>query len=101
MAGITGFTVTTERLDEAANRIQEKTENYGRDIEKLYSEANSLTSGAWTGIASEEFRKKLESYRGEFDSLKTSLTQFSEDLKTQSVNYNKTEDNVASSARAL
>lgn len=101
MAGNTEFIVTTERLNEAANHIQEKTNSYNSDIQKLYSEANSLTSGAWTGIASDEFRKKLESYRSEFDSLKSNLLQFSDALKEKANNYDKTEDNVANNARAL
>ena len=33
----TGFTVTTERLDEASQFIKDKTSQYNTDITKLYS----------------------------------------------------------------
>lgn len=101
MANATGFTVITERLDEAATYIKEKTMQYNTDIQKLYSEADGLTSSAWTGVASDTFRQKLESYRSDFDALKTSLTQFADALSTKSGNYTKTENSVTSNASAL
>lgn len=101
MANATGFTVTTERLDEASAYIKEKTTQYNTDVQKLYSEAEGLTASAWTGVASDTFRQKLESYRSDFEALKSSLTQFAEALATKSGNYSKTETNITSNASAL
>ena len=101
MPNANGFTVTTERLDDAAKYIKDKTDQYNTDITKLYSESESLTAGAWTGVASQEFRSKLESYRGDFEALKSELNKFADVLKKQAENYKRTEDAVANNARAL
>lgn len=96
-----GFTVTTERLDEAANYIKDKTSQYDSDIKKLYSEIEAMTSSQWKGVASETFRAKIESYRGEFEQLKTILDQYAENLLTKSKNYTSTENSVTSAAQNL
>jgi len=96
-----GFTVTTERLDEAANFIKEKTAQYNSDIAKLYSELEAMTSAQWKGVASETFRAKIESYRGEFEELKTVLNQFADTLTTKSKNYSSTENSITNAVSSL
>lgn len=101
MPNASGFTVTTERLDDAAAYIKDKTAQYNTDITKLYSESESLTAGAWKGVASDTFRSKLESYRGDFEELKSMLDKFADVLTKQAKNYDTTETNVTSNAQGL
>lgn len=97
----TGFTVTTERLDEASQFIKDKTSQYNTDITKLYSELDAMTSNEWRGVASETFKARIDSYHDEFNNLKTILDQFADNLKVKSQNYVSTENNVASAAQSI
>ena len=101
MATTKGFTVTTERLDEAAQYIKDKTERYNSDVQRLYSETEAMTSTMWKGVASETYRTKLESYRGDFESMKSALNQFAENLLVKSKNYIGTENNTTNAAQRL
>jgi len=101
MAISNGFTVTTERLDEAAQYIKEKTAQYNSDITKLYSELEAMTSNQWKGVASDAFRSKIESYREEFNQMKSILDQYAENMLTKSKNYVNTENNVTNAAQSL
>ena len=101
MANVKKFSVKTESLDEAARYIKDETQKYNNNIKKLYSEAQAMTTSAWKGIASQEFRTKLESYRKEFEELGKELDKFADALKTQSKNYSTTETNIANAARRL
>lgn len=93
-----GFTVTTEKLDEAVKIIEEKTSRFDADIKKLYSEAESLTSSAWKGTASQAFLTRVKSYQGDFDQFKASLKQYGEKITQKSINYRNTEEELTSSA---
>ncbi len=101
MALSNGFTVTTERLDEAAQYIKDKTSQYNSDITKLYSELDAMTSTQWRGTASDTFRAKIEGYREEFNQLKSALDQYAEAVLTKSKNYVNTENSVTSAAQGL
>ena len=95
------FTVTTERLDESAGYIRDKTTQYNNDINKLYSELEAMTSSAWTGVASETYRSKIEGYKGEFEQLRTTLNNFADLLGNEAKNYVSTENNITSAAQSL
>ncbi len=101
MANVKKFSVKTENLDEAARYIKDETKKYNNNITKLYSEAQAMTTSAWKGVASQEFRTKLEGYRKEFEELGKLLDEFSETLKTQAKNYSTTETNIANAAKRL
>lgn len=101
MANVKKFSVKTESLDEAACYIKDETKQYNNNITKLYSETQAMTTSAWKGVASQEFRTKLESYRKEFEELGKELDKFADTLKIQAKNYSTTETNITNAAKRL
>lgn len=96
-----GFTVTTEKLDEAAQQIKDRTAQYASDIQKLYMELEAMTANQWKGVASETLRAKIEGYREEFEKLRTCLEQYADNVLTKSKNYSATEDSITSAAQSI
>ncbi|MBS4967286.1 MAG: WXG100 family type VII secretion target [Lachnospiraceae bacterium] len=95
------WSVTTERLKQSANVIEEKKGKYDTEWQKLYTEVQNLKSSQWQGIASDTFNQKLESYRDEFEELSKVLQSYHDFLETSAEQYEKTEEAVKDAANSL
>ena len=95
------WAVTTEKLTTSATVIEEKTNRYHAEYEKLYTEVQNLKATQWQGVASDTFNQKLDSYRSTFEDLEKVLLNFVEDLRTRAKNYEVTEDSITDGANSL
>lgn len=95
------WSVTTERLESSANVIEEKTNTYNTEWEKLYTEVQNLKSAQWQGIASDTFNKRLEGYKNDFQEMGNVLKQYAEFLKTAAKNYKTVEEELKNAASNL
>jgi len=93
--------VTTERLENSAQIIEDKTRAYNTEWNKLYTEIENLKSAQWKGIASDTFNKKLEGYRNDFEEMSTILTSYVEFLRSAAKNYETTENTLKDEAESL
>lgn len=95
------WAVETERLTSSANTLGDKIASYDAEWAKLYTEVENLKSSQWTGIASDAFNSKLESYRNDFEELTKVLNSYKEFLITAAERYAKTEESIKDAAGNL
>lgn len=95
------WAVTTERLVNSAQMIEDKTAKYNSEWAKLYTELQSLKSAQWEGIASDTFNARLEGYRNDFDEMAKVLLEYANYLRTAASNYEKTEEAIKDAASNL
>ena len=69
------FEVVTEEMKNAAQRIEDRAEEFDLEWEKIYADLKVLSTDAWTGYASEEFSSSLQQYKAEFKKVSTELTK--------------------------
>ncbi len=101
MAQTYSFSVDTADLGKTAQHIKDKTEQYNKDITRLYSELEAMTTTQWKGVASETYRERLNGYKEEFTKLHSLLTTFAESLLTKKANYESTETSIKDAASSL
>ena len=97
----TEWEVTTERLNDSAAIIEEKTAKYNEEWAKLYAELETLKGSKWKGIASDTFNERLEGYRATFQDLSKVIEGYVEFLRNTASNYVKTEEALKDSASSL
>ena len=95
------WAVTTEKLEQSAGVIEEKTSKYNAEWEKLYAELQNLRTAQWQGIASETFHTKLEGYKNDFQDMAAVLLEYAEFLRTAAMNYKNTEEELTEAANNL
>ena len=93
--------VETEQLKSASNVLTDLIGKYNTQYEKLYQEVDNLKSQNWTGVASEAFNSKLESYKNDFQELEKVLKSFCEFLNSAAERYDATEDAIKDAAGNL
>jgi WXG100 family type VII secretion target len=93
--------VRTEKLTHSAGVVLDKNTKYEQEWKKLYSEIEQLKSAKWTGVASDEFNRSLESYKPNFEEMGKTLKKYAEALQKIAQNYEKTEDSIKGAAGSL
>ena len=85
------FEVVTEEMKNAAQRIENRAEEFDLEWEKIYADLKVLSTDAWTGYASEEFSSSLQQYKAEFKKVSTEMREYAKALRGGGDNYEDVE----------
>ena len=94
------FSVETDSLTNAANKLEGKVGDYNAQVNRLYLEIQSLRV-EWSGKSSDTFNSKIDSFRNDFDAIANAVLSYVELLRQDASVYEQTEDGLVDNASQL
>lgn len=92
--------VDPERLEKIAAKMKEQAKKYEDLYKKLFTLVDDLGS-EWKGKDNEAFRLRIKDFKPDMDTMKTNLDKYADFLDSSAKLYQKTQDNVETTAKGL
>ena len=96
----TVFDVTPEELQASATKIENKTTEFNKAYNSIYTAVSDLRV-AYKGQASDTFNQRIEGYKNDFTAAEKALKNYVQFLREYAGKMKTTEDNLKSRAGSL
>lgn len=96
----TAINLDDKLLESSAKKIETKVSEFVREYEKIYTAAEDL-SIKYQGVTSQEFNKKLNSYKKNFQQAEKDLKQYIDFIRKYAQKIDSTENEIKASTQSL
>ena len=94
------FDVTPEELEASASKIEEKTGEFTKAYNSIYTAVSDLRV-TYKGEASDTFNQRIEGYKNDFSAAEKALKNYVQFLREYASKMKNTENEIKSKAGAL
>ncbi len=85
------ITVITEKLVNAANKVDNIAAEYERTYGALLNDVSTFTQTDWKGDDADAFRNKVEGFRDDFANMKNLMNEYANHLRKSAKLYEDTQ----------
>lgn len=88
------FVANPAVLRQEGNTLSDQAQQFGQNIEKIYSTLDTLLSSSYVSPAAKVLGEKMRNSRNDLEAMKTIISQYSNYCITTSATVVKNEDNI-------
>lgn len=88
------FVANPAVLRQEGNTLSDQAQQFGQNIEKIYSTLDTLLSSSYVSPAAKVLGERMRASRGDLEAMKTIIGQYSNYCLTTSSTVIKNEDNI-------
>lgn len=88
------FVANPAVLRQEGNTLSDQAQQFGQNIEKIYSTLDTLLSSSYVSPAAKVLGEKMRASRSDLEAMKTIISQYSNYCITTSATVVKNEDNI-------
>lgn len=92
--------VEPERLDEAANKVEQACDEYETIYHNLYNDIDKMQT-SWSGKDNEAYTNQIKSYQEDFNKIALIMKEYVAFLRNSARAYRETQDELYNSAMRL